>query len=241
VADKLVTRALLARSVDYGESDRILTLLTEDGGKLSALARSARKSRKRFGAALSLFVLGEAELGPPRRGSDLRPLERFDPLLDLAGSISADLGKMTHGSYVLELARDLWPAEQTDPALFELVASTLAAIAEVPPSPRLLRCFELSLLAIIGLAPSFDRCVRCGEAIDEPSQRPGLLGFSATSGGAICADCGPHGWPLTADVWREAGLLAGLAPAEAARRPSERAVALELRELWGARPTGRPT
>lgn len=232
MSEKLVTRALLARSVDYGEADRILTLLTEEGGKLSALARSARKSRRRFGAALSLFVLGRAELGPPRRGSDLRPLERFDPLADLAGVIGGDLGKMTHGSYVLELARDLWPSEQSDPQLFGLVLETLIAIAAVPPSPRLLRCFELSLLAAIGLAPSFDRCVRCGVEIPPAGEEsPGMLGFSATSGGAICAACGPHGWPLSEPVWREARELAEIAPREAAGGSTGRAVAVELREL----------
>ncbi|PIE65860.1 MAG: DNA repair protein RecO [Deltaproteobacteria bacterium] len=231
MSEKVITRALVARSVDYGEADRILTLLTEDGGKVSALARSARRSRKRFGAALSLFVLGRAELGSPRRGSDLRPLARFDPITDLAGVIGADLGKMTHGSYVLELARDLWPSEESDPALFHLVMETLGAIAEVPPSPRLLRCFELRLLAAIGLAPSFDQCVRCGEGIPGASGTVGMLGFSATSGGAICAACGPHGWPLAEDVWREARILGALRPREAASEASERTTALELREL----------
>ena len=56
------TRAVLLRQVDTGESDRVVTLLTEELGKVSAIARGARKSRKRFGAALALFVLAEAEL-----------------------------------------------------------------------------------------------------------------------------------------------------------------------------------
>ena len=60
VGTPLVTQALVLRVTDYGEADRIVTLLTERYGKVSALARGARSSRRRFGAALSSFGFGEA-------------------------------------------------------------------------------------------------------------------------------------------------------------------------------------
>ena len=55
------SRALLLRSVDYRDSDRIVTLLTERKGKMSALARGARRSRRRLGGALQPYVLMQAE------------------------------------------------------------------------------------------------------------------------------------------------------------------------------------
>ena len=48
---RITTPAIVLRTVDYGEADRVVTLFTREHGKLSALARGARKSVKRFGAA----------------------------------------------------------------------------------------------------------------------------------------------------------------------------------------------
>ncbi len=59
---RVMTPAVVLRTVDYGEADRVVTLLCREGGKRSALARGARRSSKRFGAGLSLFGVGEATL-----------------------------------------------------------------------------------------------------------------------------------------------------------------------------------
>ena len=58
MSQAILTAAIVLRVTDYGEADRIVTLLTESHGKVSALARGAKKSRKRFGAALGLFGCG---------------------------------------------------------------------------------------------------------------------------------------------------------------------------------------
>ena len=63
----------MLRSVDYGERDRVVTLLSRDRGKLSAFARGARASRRRFGGVLEPFTLVSAELS--ERGGDLWGLE----------------------------------------------------------------------------------------------------------------------------------------------------------------------
>ena len=74
---RVTTAAIVLRTVDYGEADRVVTLFTRDHGKLSALARGARKSVKRFGAALGLFGVGEAVL-VDKPNVELATLERFD-------------------------------------------------------------------------------------------------------------------------------------------------------------------
>jgi len=222
--DRVTTPALLARVVNYGEADRICTLLTEALGKVDALARSARRSRKRFGGALSLFVLGQAALQPPRRGG-LLLLDQFDALEDLSAAISSDLVKVAHGSYVLEVARELWPAEQPEPEAFALLCDTLRALAHSPPSPALLRCFELRLLTVVGLAPSLDRCVRCGLEQQEDGW------FDLLRGGALCQRCGPADRPLPAQLRRMLLDLARLQPAEAAAVVQPPEVARRTREL----------
>ncbi len=184
------TPALVARTVNYGEADRICSLLTRDRGKISVLARAARRSRKRFGGALSLFVIGDAAVKSRARG-DLSLLERFDSIEDLAPGISGDVVKVAHGSYLLELARELWPEDQPEPAAFELVCEALRALAANPPSPPLLRAFELQCLEIMGLSPCLDRCVACGR---DPGEQGTL--FNLHRGGVLCRSCDPQGWPL---------------------------------------------
>jgi len=190
--ERIQTPALVARKVEYGEADLILTLLTRERGRISALARSARRSRRRFGGALSLFVVGQATLRPPVRG-ELFGLESFEGLEDLGGPLAADVVKVAHGSYLLELARELWPASQAEPASFELLVQALRALAGGVASPTLLRAFELQILAAAGLAPSLDRCVRCG---GPPSGSGGAVRVDIGAGGVICARCEGGGWPL---------------------------------------------
>ena len=134
------TRALLLKQVDTGESDRVVTLLTEDLGKVSAIARGARRSRKRFGAALSLFVLAEAELRT-RSTSNLHVLTGYQALETHAG-IGRDIAAITHASYATELVDALSPKGHPDPAMFELLLEMLTVLSRDPPTSERLRVFE---------------------------------------------------------------------------------------------------
>ncbi|MBC8133885.1 MAG: recombination protein O N-terminal domain-containing protein, partial [Deltaproteobacteria bacterium] len=73
----MTTTAILLRSIDYGESDRVITMLGRSTGCLGAIARGARKSQRRFGGGLGLCSVGDAALRE-RGGSELLTLERFD-------------------------------------------------------------------------------------------------------------------------------------------------------------------
>lgn len=221
----MLTKALVARVVDYGESDRVCTLLTQGFGKISVLAKSARKSRRRFGGALSLFVLGEATLGQHSRG-DLFTLERFDSVEDLGPSILSDLVKVAHGSYMVELVRELWPAGQQEPRLFHFLWQALKALANFPSSKTLLRAFELQVLALAGLVPNFEHCVCCGEKPVE-----GALGFNVDQGGVVCSHCGPHILPLSKDALQQLRKLQGISLEDAAQTNLEPDIASRLRDL----------
>ena len=186
--------------VDYRETDRICELLCEEEGRISVIARGARRSRKRFGGALSLFVIGEATVrwSASSRGGGLASLERFDCLEDLAPGLTGDVVAMAHGSYILELARELWPEGQPDPACFRLVCAALKALAAGGPSPALLRSYELQLLAAVGLAPSVELCVACGRE-PPPDQ---TVAFNIPRGGIVCSSCHGPGSQLPPQVRR---------------------------------------
>jgi DNA repair protein RecO (recombination protein O) len=225
--ERMVTPALVARVVNYRDADRICTLLTLARGRISVLARSARRSRKRFGGALSLFVIAEATLQTPTRG-DLFVLESLESLEDLAPGVSEDVVKMAHGSYMLEAARELWPGGQPEPRCFELLCGALRALATAPPSPPLLRAFELQLLSAMGLEHSLLRCAVCGAPEAPGSER---ISFDVEQGGVVCSRCGPRGRRLSPAAHEALVTLQHLPLTEAPGLELDPAVARETRDL----------
>jgi DNA repair protein RecO (recombination protein O) len=194
------TSALVLRLVDYGESDRIVTLFGRSLGKVSALARGARASRRRFGPGLAVFGIGTAAL-VERRGADLWRLDSFEATADTSG-LAADLGRFAHASYAVELIRELCPPHEPHAGVFDLGVWLLRTLSGGAPRPELLRRFELRLLGELGFAPALDRCAACGGALlDAPEQV-----FDLRRGGVLCRAChrvGPgHGVqiPLSASA-----------------------------------------
>lgn len=221
----LPTHAVVLRSVVYGEADLVVTLYTRERGKLSALARGARKSRRRFGAALQLFVLGNAELRGRAR-SELWTLQSFDAVRDFT-KLAGDVAAMAHASYGTELVRELTVAEQPDEAVLDLLVELYDELLARGPSPNVLRAFELRLLDTIGLGPVLDRCVACGtDELDDGTVMDG------PRGGVCCPACahpGSHTRPLSAAA-RAILEHARAAPSLAAARSDEAPAAPEARD-----------
>ena len=200
--DSFDTPAVIVRAVDYGEADRVVTLLTRSRGKVSAMARGARKSRRRFAGGLGMFAHGRASI-KERRGSQLALLESWTPLVDHTG-LAIDVARMAHAGYVCEIARDLSAAEHADAEVFDLLAETLAVLSapDRPPRVETLRVFELRLLDALGFAPVLDRCTSCGRGDFDVGIR-----FDLSRGGVTCGHC--HGvGPEMSDASRRALLRA---------------------------------
>jgi DNA repair protein RecO (recombination protein O) len=191
--------ALVLRKVAYGEADVIATLLAREQGKVSALARSARRSQRRFGAALELFTVSEVELRQ-HRGSELWTLSSAQTVESFA-DLARDVGALAHASYGTELCRELSAAEQPEPALFDLLVELFRSLARRGARIDVLRAFELALLDLVGLSPAVDVCAGCGRADSYALDRGAVL--DAARGGAICSSCaaasrGPGVRPLGA-------------------------------------------
>lgn len=183
VRESLTTEALVLRSVGYGEADLIVTLYTRARGRLVALARGARKSKRRFGGGLELFTLSSVQLGG-RSGAELWTLQSAEPGRSFA-SLALNMGAFAHAGYATELVRELTATEQPEAMVLDLLLELYQALTEYDPSPMTLRAFELRLLDIIGLAPVLDRCVGCGTG-DVDGR--GLV-LDVSRGGVCCVGC----------------------------------------------------
>lgn len=224
---------VVLRTVDYGESDRVVTLLTRERGKVSAFARGARASRRRFGGTLEPFTLVAAEVRA-RSASELLGLESA-AVLRGHGGIRGDLARIACAAYAAEVARELVRDHEPHPELFELLVEYLDLVDRAPARPAGLRAFELGALRAAGLAPRLDACARCGGELD-PSAR--TVRFDPGHGGALCTGCSASGAPGAPLLSRAAvdalarlqagGLAASLA--EPLPPPAGR----ELREALGA-------
>ncbi|HJZ86316.1 MAG TPA: DNA repair protein RecO [Polyangia bacterium] len=228
--DSFETQAVVVRVVDYGEADRILTLLTRNHGKLGVIARGARRSRRRFGPSLGLFAVGAATVRE-RRGAELALLTGWAPLSDPQG-LASDVARMAHAGYVCEAARELSAARHADPEVFDLVVETLGvlAAADRPARAETLRIFEIRLLDALGFGPVLDRCVACG-ATELPG---GPYVFDLGSGGIVCGHC--HGvGPELPEAARRALLEARtLTPAGGAALVLDANINAACREALGA-------
>lgn len=188
-----VTEAVVLRLADSGETDRVVTLLTAAQGKVSALAKAAKRSRKRFGAALDPFGYGEATL---RRGRnpELPILESFYCPRGFP-HLSQELGRYGHGCYALELCSELCPPHEPEPVVLATLVELLALLDRLPlpekPRPEPLRAFELRLLEAVGLGLSLSRCAACGTELpagpEGGSGRP--VPFDVDRGGVLCIPC----------------------------------------------------
>ncbi len=220
------TRALLLKRVDTGEADRVVTLLTEDLGKVSAIARGARRSRKRFGAALALFVLAEAEL-QMRTTSSLHVLTGYHALETHQG-IGRDIAAISHASYATELVEALIPKGHPEPALFELLLEMFALLSVEPATSERLRVFELQVLTDAGLAPQLSSCVGCGRDVFSEPER---LGMDVGRGGVVCGDCRRPEQSIEAETYGALFELQQMGLADAGRLALPTPVRRELRNV----------
>ena len=173
---------VVLKTTPLRESDLLVVLYTATHGRVSAVARGARKSQRRFAGALQLLVLGRYQLCRRPRG-ELWGLDSADVEREWT-QLSADVFAVAHASYVAELVAALLPPETPDPHVLDIIVALWESLTDGGPSPAALRAVELELLDLAGHRPALDACAACGET----DLASGAV-FDPTRGGAICKRC----------------------------------------------------
>ncbi len=175
------SEAIILRRIDYGEADRIVTFLTPLQGRIKGFARSARKSRKRFGASLEPCALVRISW-TESRSSEMLTLKEAE-LLDLHVGLRGNLDSLALAGYGCELV-DTLLGEEGHPEAFALLRSFLGYLNVGGTSTEARLLLELRVLLLGGYSPHLLHCSDCGASLPEGEAR-----FDAGRGGSLCLSC----------------------------------------------------
>lgn len=162
----LTTTALVLREVEYKDSDKLLTVLTPQQGKLTLSARGVRKKKDATAAACQLLTWGEFTLSQRqgrwqvKEGSTQRAFR----------GVREDLDKLALGSYFAQVAETLCEEEQPEPEILALTLNALHALDQMKVPLTLVKtAFEWKAMALAGYEPMVGECGVCGcEEPDAP-------------------------------------------------------------------------
>jgi DNA repair protein RecO (recombination protein O) len=187
----LRTEAIVLRSIRYGEADRILHLYTPGYGRLSAIAKGARRARSRFGARLEPFFHIDAMLHEGR--GDLHTVTGADTIAAHA-ALRDHAATLDAAARACDAVARLFETPEPHPEVFRLLANELSLLDANTDHARTATglAFRLKLLLAAGIVPQLASCAGCGETEH-------LQGFSAAAGGVVCSSCEAAAFPLNQD------------------------------------------
>lgn len=176
--------AIVLRRFDYGEADRILTLLTREHGKLAAIAKGSRRAKTRMGNGLDLFGRSRMMLAKGRNLDVVAQAERNGDVRHISG----DLYRTAYACLVAEVADKVLEERHPVDDVFELVVTTIERLNTTERSPRAESAwFLMRILDLLGYQPQLTVCAGCGQDLPEID-----AWFSPLLGGVLCHRCGAH-------------------------------------------------
>jgi len=178
---RYTTEAIVLSRFDYGEADRILTLITPGGGKLKAIAKGIRRQNSRLGGSLEPFAELRLALAHGRTFDVVTQVAVLHPWLKMRD----DLVSFGTASYLAELANGTLEERHATESVYLLLKRAYEILdAGVAPS-RVARWFEMHLADELGVRPEVDRCVECGRLLEADER----YRWVPPLGGVLCERC----------------------------------------------------
>lgn len=174
--------AVILKSRDYKEQDKLITYFALETGKGIAIARGAAKPGGKLRNIAQPFCRVSLTLSAPKGGISF--ISQGLPQTAFV-SVDASLSAIAYASYISELADMSMPEHRPSPDFFALLLTVFSLLKMDDDHARTARYFELSLLSELGLLPDLSQCDNCGRALVGSS-----FHLSPASGGLLCASCG---------------------------------------------------
>lgn len=224
----LTSEAVILRTWPVHEADLIVSFFTRDYGKMRAVAKSALKSRKRFGGALEPMTHARAWFAERPK----QELARLDQLEIVRSPLSSpvDPARLAALSFFAELLDEVLPDHDPQETVFRLLISVLEqTTVEQPWMP--VTYFSLWMTRLLGLLPDLAHCTVCGEAL-----RADEVHFSPFADGLFCrVHQHPNDSMLSPDSWEVAQRMLKAPVSQFVADPWSRRRAQDLRRFaWQA-------
>lgn len=169
---------IVLKSRSYGESNKIVTIMTREAGKVTVMARGAKKPTSRLAGVTQTFMHG---LYVVQRSSGMGTLQQGEHLASMR-HIQTDIVATAYASYIVELLDRIVEEGSPEPFAFEVLQQALHAIEEEYDPEAIALFVDWKLLPYTGVQPILHACASCG-AIE------GEFAFSFAQGGYLCHRC----------------------------------------------------
>jgi DNA repair protein RecO (recombination protein O) len=169
---------IVVRSMDYGEGHKIISVYTREAGKMSVMARGAKKLKSRHGAITQLFTYGQFVI---YKGGQMGTLNAGE-IIDAHIKLREDLMKGAYAAYIAELYEKLTGESEPNAMLFEQLLAAFKSLEEGKEPSTIAHIIEMKMLGLSGYLPELSECVSCGQTEGEMALSPG-------NGGLLCRVC----------------------------------------------------
>jgi DNA repair protein RecO (recombination protein O) len=168
---------VVLRTMRLGESDKIVTIVTQGRGKVRAVAKGVRKTKSRFGGRLEPLTHVALQLYEGRNLDTITQVETIDHFR----AVREDLDRLGQATTMLEVVDAIVQEGEQNPRLYQMLLGALRTL-EAQSSPLVVPAFFWKLLAQEGYRPILDQCASCGSVDD-------LVAFDLGEGGTLCRNC----------------------------------------------------
>jgi DNA repair protein RecO (recombination protein O) len=183
------TEAICLKSLDYGEADRIVQVYSRDRGRISVIAKGAKKGGSKLAGGCELLTVNRYQLA---HGKNMATLCQYQTIESFVRN-RADLLRLGYGLLFAELVLLLATEGDVDSErIYDLLKQALERLEALPPDAgsdivvRIATAFQMELLNAAGYRPVLSDCVSCGDELDMADP---WYAFSRNQGGVLCADC----------------------------------------------------
>jgi len=173
---------IVLRRINFGETDRIVTLYSRERGKISGIAKGARKPVSRLAGATEVLTSSRLRLAIRKALNIISQAE----IKESFPRIHTDLKRLSYAGYLAELVDKFVEEHEVSIDIFDLLLSALYLLERPNDPEKITHMFELQFMCLMGYEPRLDKCLRC---LAHPSSDE--LYFSPSMGGLVCRECGP--------------------------------------------------
>lgn len=174
------TKGLVIKEQAYREQDKILTIFSEEDGKIQCMARGVRRYKSSLLASTQVFAWAEFIYYPGKTFGNINQAN----LIESFYALRNDLNKLALGSYLLDLMNNAFDQFQKSPEILKLVRYVLYYISTNKAKSDLLMVavFQMKLVSYLGYCPGLMTCMNCGSGEK-------LKAFNIEHSGVVCSNC----------------------------------------------------